>query len=133
MKLSKNELIMPCIIFEKEIDNEDANEIVSIFKNWVKDEVEKRATKNGKLLEVSICFSENHYSIMFGNSKKYFDISNGFLIGNDPLKTIRVNQIYLNIVNDCINYMMEFVKENKLKLEVKPSDGLANYYIISRN
>lgn len=132
MMLSENELIMPCIIFEKEIDTEDANKIVSIFKNWMREEVEKRATKRGKLLEVSICSSENHYSVMFGNSKKYLDISNGYLIGNDILKTMKVNEIYLNIVNEVINFITEFVKENELKLEVKPSGGIANYYVISR-
>lgn len=132
MKLSNEYFNMSSIIFQQEIDEDDANKLISIFKNWVKDEVNKRQTKKGKLLTFSVCAKDEHYSIYFGNKKKYMHISNGHSITGDILKTLEINKIYLYMINEIVNFIKVYTNEHNLKLEITPSEGLAEWYTISK-
>ena len=66
MQLNDLDFKKPCFIFEKNIDGEDASKILSIFKEWVNDELQKRIIKKGKLFEFYITNSDNHYSLRYG-------------------------------------------------------------------
>ena len=131
MKLEKMEMEIPTIIFEKRIDKDDVENILNIFKNWCEEEYKKRECKLGKLFEVSICNKENHFSLYFGNKSKYMDVSNGFMIG-DVLENDKYIKLYKEICEEAIKYLQYFAKEKKLKLEIIPSEGLANFYKISK-
>lgn len=131
MKLEKMEIEMPAIIFEKRIDKDDVENILNIFKNWCEEEYKKRECKLGKIFEVSICNKEKFFSLNFGNKTKYMDVSNGFMIG-DALENDKYMKLYKEICEEAIDFLQNFSKEKKLKLEIIPSDGLANFYKISK-
>lgn len=41
-------------------------------------------------------------------------------------------KLYKEICEEAIDFLQIFAKENRLKLEVIPSEGLANFYKISK-
>lgn len=121
---------MPSIIFNQRLDEEDVKKLTNIFKNWLSDELAKREIKKGKLFEFDITLVSDMASIRFGNKSKYMEIMQG-LSGN-PFEDVKQLKIYSSMIENMKQIAKDFINENNLTLEIKPSGGLAMYYIVSR-
>ena len=121
---------MPSIIFNQKLDEEDVKKLTNIFKNWLSDELAKREIKKGKLFEFDITLVPDMASIRFGNKNKYMEIMQG-LSGN-PFEDAKQLKIYSSMIENMKQIAEDFINENDLTLEIKPSGGLAIYYIVSR-
>ena len=122
----------PIIIFQRELDDEDVAKILSIFEKWIYDEIDKRATKKGVLFEFSYSNIDISASLRFGNQKnsKYVNVLEGYC--GDYFKQQEIHKFYAKVVEGALEIADRVTKEYGLGTDLKPSEGIATYYVVFR-
>lgn len=112
------------------IDESTAEYIVTDFTKWFENEYSKKLCKNkGKLFKCSITSNNDImlYGIEYGNTE--------LIIAKADIKKMADFDIFFEItdaIDKCKDILIDFVAKHKLILDVEPSGGLANYYIMSK-
>lgn len=122
----------PIIIFQRELDDEDVAKVLSIFEKWIYDEIDKRATKKGVLFEFTYVNIPTTATLRFGNQKnsKYVNIMEGYC--GDYFKQQEIHKYYERIVEGALEIANRVTAEYGLGTDLKPSEGLATYYVVFR-
>lgn len=116
------------IIYNEYLSQNEIIELENEFQEWIKEEYLKRMIKKGKLFSFDITNEEDMKAITFGKIQ--------FMYIGDSSKSIIECLKYFDIYNKMLQNMIQslnnFIKENKLKLSIQQSEGLTKYYIISK-